>query len=253
MDKFEQAREALTKIINGKEVRDPHADDGSTIVVSLPGDEIEALAASALASLSPTTPVDGVGAGPRKLFPILGSGGQKIDFGLVAEHGKQAKANHYQSVERLAERGGLSWSELYAVLHDQRWQKMDENDAIIACRKLETRYLSALASPEAEARLRERVAELEEERDDLLDKLDTRIAMHHETEEQLDRVKAEARLAQQADTPGVDEPPRYSASDTERLLQIAKAIDDLGWHHSAHQVSNAAHTINSLQKTERKP
>lgn len=45
---------------------------------------------------------------------------------------------------------------------------------------------------------------------------------------------------------------RREDADTERLLQIAKAIDDLGWHNSAHQVSNAAHTINSLHKTEQK-
>lgn len=80
---------------------------------------------------------------PRKQFPILGSQGAKIDWQLVADHCKQARANHYQTVERLAERGGLAWSELYAVLHDRPWQKIDENDAIRACRALETAYLVA--------------------------------------------------------------------------------------------------------------
>ncbi|MGN6773137.1 MAG: hypothetical protein ACTHJQ_25310 [Rhizobiaceae bacterium] len=81
---------------------------------------------------------------PRRQFPILGSNGQKIDWQLVADHGEQAQKNHYQSVERLAQRGGLSWCELYAVLHDKPWAKMDQNEAIIACRALEQRYLSAL-------------------------------------------------------------------------------------------------------------
>ena len=79
----------------------------------------------------------------RKQFPILGSGGAKIDWQLVIDHGGQAKKNHYQSVERLAERGGLSWCELYAVLHDKPWQKMGTNDAIIACRALEASYIAA--------------------------------------------------------------------------------------------------------------
>lgn len=37
---------------------------------------------------------------------------------MVAQHEKQAKANHDQSLEQLAERGGLSITELAAVLAD---------------------------------------------------------------------------------------------------------------------------------------
>ena len=81
---------------------------------------------------------------PRKGFPILGGQGAKVDFQLVADHGKQAQANHYQTVERLAERGGLSWCELHAVLSNRKWQKMDENDAIVECRAIEARYLAAI-------------------------------------------------------------------------------------------------------------
>lgn len=81
---------------------------------------------------------------PRKQFPILGSNGAKIDWQLVQDHGKQARDNHSQTVQRLAERGGLSWCELYAVLHNQRWQRMDQNEALLACRALEARYLTAI-------------------------------------------------------------------------------------------------------------
>jgi len=79
----------------------------------------------------------------RAKFPILGSNGAKIDWQLVVDHGKQAQANHYQSVKGLASRGGLSWCELHAVLHNRPWQKMDGNTAIVECRALEARYLNA--------------------------------------------------------------------------------------------------------------
>lgn len=80
----------------------------------------------------------------RKTFPILGSNGARIDYQLVADHGGQAKANHYQTVDRLAERGGLSWQELHAVLLDRKFQKVEQNTAIVECRAIEARYLSAL-------------------------------------------------------------------------------------------------------------
>lgn len=85
----------------------------------------------------------------RKRFPILGAKAS-IDWQLVEDHGKQAQANHYQTVERLAGRGGLSWSELHAVLHNRPWQKMDENTAIVECRALEARYLAAIAALDAQ-------------------------------------------------------------------------------------------------------
>jgi len=79
----------------------------------------------------------------RKKFPVLGSGGASVDLQLVEDHGEQAKKNHYQTIMRLAERGGLSWAELFAVLHNRPFQKIDTNEAMIACRALEARYLSA--------------------------------------------------------------------------------------------------------------
>ena len=83
----------------------------------------------------------------RKQFPILGRRGQTFDYQLVADHSNQADRNHYQTVHRLAERGGLSWCELYAVLHDRKWQKVDETEAMEACRALEARYLADLVKP----------------------------------------------------------------------------------------------------------
>ena len=52
-------------------------------------------------------------------FPVLGkeNAGWCIPFRFVLEHAKQCQLNHYQTPQRLRERGGLSWSELYAVLY----------------------------------------------------------------------------------------------------------------------------------------
>ena len=87
----------------------------------------------------------------RSTFPILNGNGARIDLQLVIDHGGRAKDNHGQTVNRLAERGGLSWCELYAVLHNKRWEKIDTNEAMIACRALEARYLAAI-QPDPDAR-----------------------------------------------------------------------------------------------------
>jgi hypothetical protein len=57
-------------------------------------------------------------------FQILGTP-WCVPFGAVSAHRQQCKTNHSQTPERLRERGGLSWCELFAVLSDKPWQKMD--------------------------------------------------------------------------------------------------------------------------------
>jgi len=55
-------------------------------------------------------------------FPILNSPkGQpsSVPWEIVEPHRKRAEKNHYQTLERLAERGGLSWAELVAVMADR--------------------------------------------------------------------------------------------------------------------------------------
>jgi hypothetical protein len=65
-----------------------------------------------------------------KTFPILKScldrcreqhfqSPRVVSFDLVKRHEAQALANHGQTVERLAERGGLSWFELLMVISDK--------------------------------------------------------------------------------------------------------------------------------------
>lgn len=77
-------------------------------------------------------------------FPILLNKMQRaaydcpafVPWELVAPHEKQAFANHHQSLERLAERGGLGPVELVAVLEDRRWWEMYVDEAVRRLRKL---------------------------------------------------------------------------------------------------------------------
>jgi len=53
-----------------------------------------------------------------------------VPMAMLEPHRKQAQINHQQTIERLAQRGGLSPLELLAVLEDRPWKKMDKADAM---------------------------------------------------------------------------------------------------------------------------
>jgi hypothetical protein len=76
---------------------------------------------------SRTFPV--ISAHERKLIEALGCP-TSVPWDLVAPHERQAQRNHDQTLERLAERGGLSPCELVAVLEDRMWIRMDLAEAI---------------------------------------------------------------------------------------------------------------------------
>lgn len=63
-------------------------------------------------------------------FPLLRSAiphglpcPRSVPWELVAAHAKQAKLNHDQTLERLAERGGLDPRELWCVVHGKPWRE----------------------------------------------------------------------------------------------------------------------------------
>lgn len=69
-----------------------------------------------------------------KLFPVLVSGPPDrnktyVPWSLLEPHRAQALKNHGQTLERLAERGGLSVCEIAAVVQDRAWFHMKANDA----------------------------------------------------------------------------------------------------------------------------
>lgn len=61
-------------------------------------------------------------------FPVLQPGHQPqeyIPYNIIAPHEAQAMRNHGgQTLQRLAERGGLDWTEILAVLRDKTWKEM---------------------------------------------------------------------------------------------------------------------------------
>lgn len=82
------------------------------------------------------------------LFPVLQPGHQPqeyIPYNIIAPHEAQARRNHSQTLQRLAERGGLSWAEILAVLSDKTWKEMGWN-GLISAKEAEAREAKAKES-----------------------------------------------------------------------------------------------------------
>lgn len=52
-----------------------------------------------------------------------------LPWAMIEPHAGQAMRNHWQTLERLAERGGLSACEALAVLEDREWRPIPEASA----------------------------------------------------------------------------------------------------------------------------
>lgn len=58
----------------------------------------------------------------RTVMPIMGGTiCSEIPWGLIAPHEAQAKSNHGQTLDRLAERGGLSHTEAIDIIQGRKW------------------------------------------------------------------------------------------------------------------------------------
>lgn len=55
---------------------------------------------------------------------------RSVPWSLLAPHEARAQRTHSQTLERLAERGGLSPSEMAAVIEDREWRPMVHRDAV---------------------------------------------------------------------------------------------------------------------------
>ncbi len=61
----------------------------------------------------------------ERQFPIMdGKHRAGIPWRVIAPHAAQAERNHGQSLERLAERGGLCWAEAWGVLTGVPWHQL---------------------------------------------------------------------------------------------------------------------------------
>lgn len=67
-------------------------------------------------------------------FPVLDEESpacpRSVPWDFLAPHQAQAHKNHAQSLESLADRGGLCASEMVAVVEDRRWQAMSDDRAV---------------------------------------------------------------------------------------------------------------------------
>lgn len=58
----------------------------------------------------------------RAVMPIMGATlMSEIPFAMIAPHEVQAQRNHGQSLERLAQRGGLAACEAIDIIEGRRW------------------------------------------------------------------------------------------------------------------------------------
>ncbi len=88
----------------------------------------------------------------KRLFPI--QGGDNIPWSIIAPCEAQAQRNHSQTLERLAERGGLDPNEAIWVLNGERWktEKQQDNGAARLREIVKERwYIPQLEATEAHA------------------------------------------------------------------------------------------------------
>ncbi|BAQ50390.1 hypothetical protein [Methylobacterium aquaticum] len=115
---------------------------------------------------------EGSPAAPPSLFPIMSLGYRAreeiadlrahgvqqivigLPWGMIEPHEAQAKANHGQTLQRLAERGGLGACEAVAILQGRRWHEMSPGAAQHQLAGLLTRFNAEASRAEAEAEFR---------------------------------------------------------------------------------------------------
>lgn len=87
--------------------------------------------------------------GPLAWMPVLG---RPLAIPAALLDARQAMENHGQTLERLAERGGLSLDEAAAVVERRRWRKTTADEALAAlknaCTQRGVRVAQRLNPPE---------------------------------------------------------------------------------------------------------
>lgn len=119
-----QAAEA--SVVDGWQLvpKEPGEDDLVRMEAALENNGWEAMLAAA-----PPPPEIGEEIAPTRMFPVLHSTSRplpsaypkEIPWATLEPHAAQAVKNHDQTLERLAQRGGLGWSEIEMILLDRPW------------------------------------------------------------------------------------------------------------------------------------
>lgn len=59
-----------------------------------------------------------------KQYPVIGTNPQEyVPWEILIPHEKQSLRNHRQTLEQLADRGGLSWNEILPIHRDKTWRE----------------------------------------------------------------------------------------------------------------------------------
>lgn len=77
---------------------------------------------------------------PERTFPILGprwpGAPRTVPWAFMEPHRRQALKNHDQTLERLADRGGLDPGEMVAVVEERPWSTITQEGAIARLKEL---------------------------------------------------------------------------------------------------------------------
>ena len=84
---------------------------------------------------------------PRDFMPILRHPEFRLPWALMVPHTAQALKNHGQTLERLAERGGLGFTEAYAILKDKDGSAVKHDAPAQAAARVLIERLIAQAGP----------------------------------------------------------------------------------------------------------
>lgn len=88
----------------------------------------------------------------EKQYPVLGGLCERrkeyIPWGVLAPHEARARQNHGQTLEQLAARGGLAWSEIVCILLDKPWRYAQKIPQDVA-RNAVLKYVAAWEAEQA--------------------------------------------------------------------------------------------------------
>lgn len=88
----------------------------------------------------------------RTIMPIMNSKFMnEIPFAMIAPHERQADRNHFQTLDSVAERGGLGVCEALAILEDRPWRRgvSEEEDARLLINKVREWRAHGIGSQDA--------------------------------------------------------------------------------------------------------
>lgn len=84
----------------------------------------------------------------NKLFPI--SDGPSVPWRVLRPHEKQCRINHDQSLEAIANRGGLSSAEAWCIVNDQTWRVATNTWSLEHLKKMWKDYANPIAMLQAD-------------------------------------------------------------------------------------------------------